>query len=345
MKVQFLVSVGKEVGLGHFMRCRSIMRECRVRGWEIGVVLFGALPDKIKDVSSLASEVSVVEVGLGRDAAVRRSCEMAVRSGCSCVVVDGYDFYGRDLYDSFHDAGMVVMMLDDIADRDIPADVILNTGTLDAALYEGGADGQVLLGPVYALVDHVFDPVDPPFPLRHIERVLVSFGGVDRNRWTEATLAALERQGGHYQVDVVAGTYFDRRIQTTAGGPQSVVVHEHVHSLARLMCRADLLVTGAGATSWEGCRMGLPMVAVIMVDNQKEVGRILKRSDAAIVVDGARLTQAQKEETLHGAVAEACTFSRRVAMSENARALVDGKGPARVCDVLARAVQTRGGTQ
>lgn len=52
-------------------------------------------------------------------------------------------------------------------------------------------------------------------------------------------------------------------------------VHKGLPSLAGLMMRADLMVSGGGTTTWERMCLGLPAIVITIADNQVEINRAL----------------------------------------------------------------------
>ncbi|TAL09602.1 MAG: hypothetical protein EPO02_09710, partial [Nitrospirae bacterium] len=135
MRVLFIVEAGFKYGLGHLMRCRSLLLELERRGiasdlWVRGErsALDGLKwPDRM-DVRVSGDDVPMA--GLEKDIAAYLG-----RTAYDRIVVDGYGFSGAALYDLFTAGGGGLFMLDDFADRTLKADVVLNQNTERADLY------------------------------------------------------------------------------------------------------------------------------------------------------------------------------------------------------------------
>jgi RimJ/RimL family protein N-acetyltransferase len=84
------------------------------------------------------------------------------------------------------------------------------------------------------------------------------------------------------------------------------------------MARADLAICAGGTTAWELSFLGVPMVVLVLAENQRSNAEQLAATGAAVHTTTARLAA-----DLRALVADA---PRRAEMSRRARALVDGLG-------------------
>jgi RimJ/RimL family protein N-acetyltransferase len=105
------------------------------------------------------------------------------------------------------------------------------------------------------------------------------------------------------------------------------------------MMRADFMVGGGGATTWERMCLGLPAVVICIADNQTEMNRALSRA-------GYLELLGDKDDVDAALVSEAVSAlieSREVliTMSRRSRELVSGDGASRVCDALLRTADDR----
>ena len=98
-----------------------------------------------------------------------------------------------------------------------------------------------------------------------------------------------------------------------------------VDDMAALMSWADMAVSAAGSTCWELAFMGLPSLLLVLSPDQTEIARGMERAQAAI-----RLGQ-DGSDIMPGAIGDlAVDEVARLLMSERCRALIDGRGCARV---------------
>jgi len=343
MKVLFIVEAGYQAGLGHLMRCRSLLLEMERCGiaadlWVRGEAsaLDGLKWPDTMDVRVLGDDVPLG--GLEKEISAHLE-----RKLYNWIVVDGYGFSGAALYERLTARGARLLMLDDFADRTLKTDVLLNQNTDRTDLYTGNrvqAD-RLLLGPRYALVS-------PEYREAHwdakqhedLKRVLISFGGVDRHGCTQKVLVHLDGYEQTLDVDVVIGPFyrFDREIRAYCGRHR-LAIHQKLTSLADLMRRADVMVSAAGTTVWQACCVGVPLVAIQTQDNQRELYRTLEREGAAVCAQAAVSVDLPPggEDRFLAMFRRAADPAARRDRSAKARQLVNGNGASRVVDALVSA--------
>jgi spore coat polysaccharide biosynthesis predicted glycosyltransferase SpsG len=268
-------------------------------------------------------------------AASRHACQSpdAPWPRAAALVVDHYGVAATDLGP---ETPPVVMWIDDVPGRDLPGALVLNQNAgINAAAYDGrtGAGTTLLLGPRHALLRPDFAagaarPADPP-------RVFVSFGLTDYGGQALTALRAVQAAG--LACDLAVGSSAPTLPALHSAAGPGTVIHVDSPRVADLMARATLAIGAAGSMSWERCALGLPAIAVPVVDNQAGIAAALAEAGAATVMapplDPTRLRAALTslmEDT-----------PRRTAMGRAARALCDGQGAARVAEALrARIAQT-----
>ena len=136
-------------------------------------------------------------------------------------------------------------VLDDLADRPRPADLVINPGYGRlpgnyAGLVPDGA--RVLAGPQFALVR-------PEFAA---------------HRDQASSLPALRE---------AAKTDCNLRL------------HVDSHAMAELMSQADIAVGAGGGSVWERATLGLPTVTVTLADNQRPMARAMEQVGLTLAVD------------------------------------------------------------
>lgn len=345
MRVLFIVEAGFRYGLGHLMRCRSLLLELERRGIASDLWVRGerSALDGLKWPDTMDVRISGDDVPMA-DLEKEFSAHLE-RNAYGWIVVDGYGFSGASLYELFTARGGGLFMLDDFADRPLRADVVLNQNTERADLYAGVSvrAGRFLLGPRYALISPDYRDVRWEWAEhRELKRVLVSFGGVDRRGRTQKTLAHLDRCDTTLEVDVVAGPYypFEEELKKYRG-PHRLAVHRRVPSLAPLMAQADLMISATGVTVLQACCMGVPLIVIQTQDNQRELYRTMESEGVASCARAEASVDLPAEGNgsdlfvaMFKLAADPATRRER---SLKGRRLVDGAGASRVADVLVSA--------
>ena len=237
----------------------------------------------------------------------------ALPDGADWYVADDYRMAGAERR-ALKERGRLLVIDDFGESGPITADVVLdqNAGA-SAADYPAQ---RALLGARYALLrsDLIELPARPARPA--IESVLVGLGGFPST-----------------ELQAFADEVLD------AWSPDAdLVVLDGRQDVRNALLAADLAFAAAGSFCWELCRAGVPAVVVPVNRNQQRLSAGLVASGAAVGVG------APAESNVSRTVAELIALSegvgRRSAMGAAGRALVDGRGAARVVAHLRSALVT-----
>ena len=242
--------------------------------------------------------------------------------------------------------GLHIVVIDDLADRPYGCGLLVDPGYgRDCADYAGLTPQgcEVLAGPRYALLRpafaglaaHPLPPIDA-----EVRRVFVSFGLSDVEAVTARAVEKLRRCAPHARFDVALASDAPSlgRLRAMVEADANLVLHPDARDVAALMRTADVAVGAGGSATWERCALGLPTLAVIVADNQREA--ILRMAQAGVLL-GVDMAQADFGQRLAAAFARLCEPEVRQALRQASRGLCDGHGAARVAEALIR-LATRG---
>lgn len=300
------------VGTGHAMRQLALVERWR-RSGPVTIVLDAPASELVDRFGAAGADVVAVGPTWGPD-----DC-----GGADIVVLDGYAF-GPDLQGAIRGRVPLVAVVDDHGHHGrYEADVVVdpNLGARRAAHDRRPVGAALLQGPRFALLRAEFDgdgttepAVDP--------RVVVLLGGGHEH--------AAERLA-----DAVAARFSERPVEVTTPTRAG-----RVADVAGLLRSASVVVSAAGTTAWELARLGRPAVLVSVADNQEPVGRALADAGAARYLgpwsddDAATAAVAAVVEELLD------DDGQRSVLSGAGRALVDGRGAARIATELLSATVT-----
>lgn len=333
--IVFRTEGSRQIGLGHVRRCLSLAWALSRNGIE-SIFLLGGDPEAVKYILSASFEA----LALHQDD-MSQTIALARVKRARAIVVDSYA-PPTEYFFSLANEGFVTVAIDDLADRELPVDLVVN-GTVNAAQlrYRGKPSTKCLAGPSYLLLRPEF--AEPPArQIEHkVRRVLISLGGADAwnltprlMRWTRATL-------GGVVLDVVIGPMFDNVDEIVAearDGNGRVNLHVDPPHMRDLMLRADVGVCGGGQMTYEFAATGLPAVAIQLANNQ--IINLKGLSDAGTLIWVGNLHDTDLESRIRNALgALAADPARRQHMSERGRALVDGHGAERVAGEVAALVE------
>jgi UDP-2,4-diacetamido-2,4,6-trideoxy-beta-L-altropyranose hydrolase len=314
-RVTFVTDAGGEAGLGHFKRCVALARALGARGSAVDMLVSGP-PD-----TALASVApGVTPTPLDWWGAPRRVLDAVAGQGVEAFVVDSYHA-DESLLAALRRAGLVVA-IDDLADRPLPVDLIVNGAWhAERLTYRVAPETRRLLGPRYALLDHAFAEAPARVTAEGVERVLVTLGGSTPTSEMAAAVAAVRSALPQARLDVLGGL-----VAVAAAPAPGVTLHGVVPSLRPLLASADLAVTGGGMTLYECLATGTPTIAVCLADNQRPNLEHLGADGLVVPADFA---------TLGATVARvAADRSLRGRLSAAGRRAIDGRGTERVADEI-----------
>jgi UDP-2,4-diacetamido-2,4,6-trideoxy-beta-L-altropyranose hydrolase len=231
-----------------------------------------------------------------------------------------------------------VIVIDDIADRELPVAVILNPGAgAESLTYSARSDTLLLLGVQYALLRREFaEPFEREIA-PSMRRIMITLGGSDHGplaadlvRWAQTGMSALH--GEQTTIDVIVGPFFQRvdDLRALAKANERVKLLFDPSDMRNAMFRCDGAISSGGQTLDELAATGTPALAISTADNQQN--NIAALADAGTIV----YVEERTEAALVRGLATIAPAETRREMSRRGRALVDGRGARRAASEIAR---------
>ena len=331
--------------MGHEIRCLTLAMALRDRGVAVSFVTTGLqsevrdfvvdpAPVHSRDIKRLPQEDSDALIAAAR------------RTGASKVLID---HYGADeqYFSELKNAGLIIGVIDDIADRNLlAADWLLNQNIgADCLEVRAREDCEMLLGPRYALLRPQFRRARAGLNRNFAAgdyRVLITLGGGDVTPLLVRTLKALANCPFRLDVRCLAGEGCDNaQLQRSiAESPHRVEVFGMTLDVAGHMVWADLSINAGGMTCWELCCLGVPsLVMALSIDQLSNAERL---SAAGIARNLPNPDSKQFDSVLATNMLDLLRSpDERRHMSELARQLVDGNGAERSAESFMNIVQTQ----
>jgi UDP-2,4-diacetamido-2,4,6-trideoxy-beta-L-altropyranose hydrolase len=286
-RILFVVDAGARVGGGHVMRSLTLARALEAQGASFAFLGPPAAGEVLETFAPTAPRLAAAS-GEARDLAAAVG-----REQFDAIVFDHYGLAERD-----HAAmgqGRPVLVIDDLADRPLGADLVLDAGPERKAEDYGGLlpdRARLLLGPSYAPVRPEFAALrEPALAWRGepVQRVLVAMGLTDVGAVTGRVVERLRPKIGDIGIDIVIGASAPSvpGLVKVARRDARLQLHIDTPHMARITAEADIAVGAPGSSTWERCTLGLPSVLVVLAENQKPAARAMAEREAALVVDAA----------------------------------------------------------
>ncbi len=358
LNVVFRVDASASIGTGHVMRCLTLANALAKKGAEVSFICReheGHLCDLIEERGFVVHRLPAPAEGFTVDATPAHAAWLGATwqedtDQTSAViktlgikpdwlVVDHYALDSRWEHTLRPLVGRI-FVIDDIADRTHDCDLLLDQNLFAdmQARYAGKVpeDCRLLLGPEYALLQPIYAELHDRIPPREgpVRRILISFGGADRDNLTGRALAAflgLNRPDIDVDVVISDSSPYAPGIRDQVAGHANIHLHGNLPTLAPLMARADLAIGAAGTTSWERVCLGLPALVVTLAENQRPIADGLQQSG---LVRWRGHKDEVSEQSIWQALAELIEEGIDEEWSLRCRSTVDGKGVDRVGAVL-----------
>ncbi|OGM03351.1 MAG: hypothetical protein A2008_10650 [Candidatus Wallbacteria bacterium GWC2_49_35] len=349
MKTLILTEGGSVSGNGHITRCLSFCHELISKGAAPVLVI---KPDQTGEAAVLETvnitglaveqfdwhdlkklkDFTAHFIGGIRSSEQKKDATRNGTGNIKCglnVIADSYkaDF---DVYAYLCDISDNQIFFDDYNRIDYPGGHVLN-GAVSAAkiAYAGGRGVNYLLGPSYQPIRIEFANSSPVKIKKKVLKVLITLGGSDSDEVCKRILEALVEKFADIEKKIVTGRPLNglEEIKKNAGE------NAHFHSglsaaqMAALMSESDIAVSAGGQTLYELARLGVPTIAFIMAENQRNnVNGFL---ELRAVENGGESADSGFENKIARAMAGLISCDRRRELSEIFRKIVDGQGVSR----------------
>jgi CMP-N-acetylneuraminic acid synthetase/spore coat polysaccharide biosynthesis predicted glycosyltransferase SpsG len=168
--------------------------------------------------------------------------------------------------------GIKAANFEDLGEGAKYADLVIN------AIYP---EKQILsnhyFGHDYFILRDEFIYTEPKVIGDRVEEVLITFGGVDPNNYTQKSITAIydycRRHG--IRITVIAGFGYDK--YETLEAFEDIEIQSNVSNISHFIRRADLVFTSAGRTTYEIASIGTP--AIVLVQNEREMTHFFASSE------------------------------------------------------------------
>ena len=340
-KVLVRTAASPGIGAGHVARTSAVAKALTEMGatvkWACDVSTMPYLSsqrvsqDDVRILEHAATEGRSGEVELPpnaqRDDALRALPE-AGSFQPDVVLLDSY-LLGATWQRVAKDRGAWVAVFDDLMDRRIDADLIVNAAGSPDEYASLAPDTTLLCGLSFAVT--TAEPTDVP-SLEEPGSLLISFGAADPHDATSRTLLALEALRTKFP-------QFEAWVQLGAGARNRDSVSDLVKELgwARMLGPSDaidarargisLSIGAAGVSLYERMRDGIPSIVVPLAPNQSRIARAAESRGAALLAGSA-------EASASIALELRTSLPRLREMSAAGRAAIDGLGARRIADTI-----------
>ena len=337
-KIIFIrVDSSTKIGYGHLIRCLALADTLK-KSFKINFICTNLNGNLISQICKKKFEVfrfntKSQRINVKKDAEKTISIIKKHRNKKSLLILDSY-ILSQEWENRVKPYVKRLIVIDDLMDRKHSCDLIIdqNLHTQMNSLYTKSVPKNCvkLLGPDYAILRNQFIAQRKYAKIRSlpIKNILVSFGGTDNENHTLRALTSLKKLNSDVNVNVVTGTanIGKKIIKNFCKKNFNYNYFEQVENMAKLMQVADLCIGSSGTTTWERCCVGLPAIAIVASNDQKDIASAVSKNKCII-----NLGKIKKSDNVNYVrLMKNLKNSELQNMSRNCMKLVDGKGAARI---------------
>ena len=337
-KIIFIrVDSSTKIGYGHLIRCLALADTLK-KSFKINFICTNLNGNLISQICKKKFEVfrfntKSQRINVKKDAEKTISIIKKHRNKKSLLILDSY-ILSQEWENRVRPYVKRLIVIDDLMDRKHSCDLIIdqNLHTQMNSLYNKSVlkNCVKLLGPDYAILRNQFIAQRKYAKIRSlpIKNILVSFGGTDNENHTLHALTSLKKLNSDVNVNVVTGTanIGKKIIKNFCKKNFNYNYFEQVENMAKLMQVADLCIGSSGTTTWERCCVGLPAIAIVASNDQKDIASAVSKNKCII-----NLGKIKKSDNVNYVrLMKNLKNSELQNMSRNCMKLVDGKGAARI---------------
>lgn len=322
------------MGTGHVMRCLALAEPWLAAGSPV-IFVAQQMPEALGQRAinaGVAPHPINGEAGGIEDAWA--TIAVAERHPDAWLVVDGYQF-GPAYQETVKQAGVKLLLVDDFGHAShYYADFVLNQNLgADASWYPlKDEKTRLLLGTRYVQLRGEFLKQKTPArePEQETVSILVTLGGSDPDNVTAKVIAALQATSNVAATVVIGGSnpHWEDLQALVEKDASRIQLIRNANNMPELMAGADLAIAAGGTTAWEFAYMGVPMLTIVLADNQKSNGEQL--AAAGVAVNLGWHEELTPEVITKQIEALAADKAKRQEMEAKAWELVDGLGSMRV---------------
>ncbi len=337
LRVIVRTAASADTGAGHVARCAAVAAELVRIGADVHwacdeatvpyLLERGICSDRIHVLRNAATTGHSGEEEATDAAQAEDARETLALGTADCALVDSYQLCAA-WQRTARTAGVPVAAFDDLFERPIAADLVVNAAASPGGYAALAPNARVLAGLPYAITG---DPSRPP--AAGPGTLLLAFGAADPGNLTEATLRALTEARDSRRAPVP-----ETVIQLGSGAAGRPQVAKLLSTLAWATFAPTgptspgapaIAIGAAGVGLLERMQAGVPSVVVVAAPNQRALADAATRSGAAVAVAEVRAACAEALRLL-------ADPAMRDRMAAAGRAAVDGRGAARVARELNR---------
>lgn len=259
MKNIFILTEGGGIlGMGHISRCLSLYQALVRYNYRPLMIINGE-----NSILNILKGINVVFLNWTD----QEKQLFSLLKNPDLLIIDSY-LCSLNLYNKLASISRTIAYIDDDIRVDYPKGYVLN-GIMNAEKmnYPKNKDIVYLLGHEYAFLRQEFWEVPEKIINREIKSVLITLGGNDKNGLSYRILKSLTDEYPLIEKLVILKSWKTPYLNYFKQN-STLLFNLSALEMRSLMTSTDIAITASGQTTYELCRIGMPFIAIITVENQ-----------------------------------------------------------------------------
>jgi UDP-2,4-diacetamido-2,4,6-trideoxy-beta-L-altropyranose hydrolase len=320
MKVFILTEGGNNNGFGHITRCLSIYQVLETKNIPVELIL--------------NADQTVIDLIKGKnvrflDWSAKESVLFDLIKDTDIVFIDSY-LAKLDLYQKIQKIAGLTVCIDDNNRLTYPEGVVVN-GNIYAEDLDFPPVNKYLLGPQYIPLRDAFLNVPEKVINDRVSNVLITLGGNDTVNIIGKITELLNNRFPELDKTVLFGSQPDSSLQKN-DNKTTIFYNLNAEEMKEQMLRADFAISGSGQTLYEMARIGVPVIAVGLAENQ--VNNIKGWEKVKFIDFAGMANEPDTYNNIAGLIEKIMAKEYRTEKSKIGRKYVDGLGCQRILDYL-----------
>ena len=335
-KVLIRSDASNQAGVGHLMRSVALAQYIQARGIEVHLVTIPWQKSLTDYLSRQAFEVQYLDCAESQCASEEdlHSTLRKLKDGFDWAVLDNY-YFESDYQRAVRNTSARLLVVDDRADQQIDADIVVNHVVQGQPAAPQENHGQMrLFGTEYVALRNELVRFSKR-KKQGMNHILITLGGSSQvDALTKAMQAIIQIENAKLHVKVILGFLNspEKILHLASKSKHTIEICQPTLKIEELYNWADFAICAGGGTSWELCHFGIPGIVGALIDHQLNVAELLDGAGIFKSVGWYKnTTAAEIAQTLSSLLDHPDQLE---IMRKKALSLVDGKGAERIFNAM-----------
>ena len=317
-RVFFFTEGSHQMGMGHIIRCQALGEAFM----ELGMNPVFYFRGDRKFMDSTPFKTIFTEWIYKIDAILQNIPPQSI------TIIDSYHA-DKEVYFQIQKNSKLSIYFDDTERILYPPGIIIN-GIPDKNMYRKQKKEHIFLtGPAYQPIrKDLWDIPKKNIP-HDISNILIIFGGTDIRNLTPRITKILLNYKHDLTLHLIIGPGTDPLMIKEIPESENIITYHSpdFSKLLNLFYLCDIAISGAGQTLFELARIGIPTIAIKIINNQTKIISFLEKNNCLYSIGE---WQNLRNEKLYNALEFLIPQKKREDLSQYCRSLIDGQGARRV---------------